>query len=329
MKLPRRQFLHLAAGAAALLAMSHIARAQTYPSRPITLVVPFPAGGATDPLARVLVEHMKGTLGQTIVIENVAGAGGSLGVGRVARAAPDGYTLSIGHTGTHVFNGATLNLQYDVMKDFEPIALLANTPQWIIARKTLPPSNLGELVAYLKANPGKASVATVGIGGGGHIAGTYFKQVTGTSFQFVPYRGGAPAIQDLVAGQVDLMFDQSANSFAQVRSGQVKVYAVLARQRWSLAPDVPTADEAGYPGIYIAYWHGLWAPKGTPKDVISKLTSAVQAALDDATVQQRFAVIGQEVWPREQRTPEALAIQQKAEIEKWWPVIKTAGIKAE
>jgi tripartite-type tricarboxylate transporter receptor subunit TctC len=319
----------LAALCLAVLVGFGAARAQPYPSRPITIVVPFPAGGATDPLARVLAEHMKVTLGQPIVVENVAGAGGSIGTGRVARAAPDGYTLSIGHTGTHVFNGATLNLQFDVVSDFEPISPLANTPQWIIAKSALPPANLKELIAWLKANPDTATAATVGVGGGATIAGVYFQKATGTSFQFVPYRGGGPAIQALVAGQVDFMFDQSANSFAQVRSGQVKVYAVLAKQRWTLAPDVPTADEAGLPGIHIAFWHGLWAPKGTPKEITAKLNAAVQAALADATVRQRFAALGQEAWPAGQQTPDVLAAHQKAEIEKWWPVIKAAGIKAE
>ena len=317
------------AATAFALAMISAAQAQTYPTRPITLVVPFPAGGATDPLARVLIEHMKTTLGQPIVIENVTGAGGSIGTGRVARATPDGYTLVIGHTGTHVFNGATLTLNHDLINDFEPVALLANTPQWIIAKKTLAPTSLKELVAYLKANPDKVTAATVGVGGGSTIAGVYFQKVTGTTFQFVPYRGGGPAMQDLVAGQVDIMFDQSANSFVQVKGGQAKVYAVLAKQRWSLAPEVPTSDESGFPGIYISYWHGLWAPKGTPKDVIAKLAAAAQAALADATVRQRFAAIGQEIWPLEQQTPQALAAQQKAEIEKWWPIIKAAGIKAQ
>ena len=319
----------LAVAFAIVIATIVSAQAQTYPSRPITIVVPFPAGGATDPLARIIAEHMKNTLGQTIVIENIAGAGGSLGVGKVARAAPDGYTIAIGHTGTHVFNGATLTLNYDVMKDFEPIALIANTPQWIIAKKALPPTNLKELVAYLKANPDKVTAATVGVGGGSTIAGVYFQKATGTTFPFVPYRGGAPAIQDLVAGQVDIMFDQSANSFAQVRSGQVKAYAVLAKTRWSAAPDIPTADESGFPGIHIAYWHGLWAPKGTPKDVIARLNAAAQAALADATVQQRFKAIGQDLWPRSQQTPQALMAQQKTEIEKWWPIITAAGIKAQ
>jgi len=313
----------------ALVAGLVTAHAQSFPSRPITMIVPFPAGGATDPLARILVEHMRGTLGQTIVVENVAGAGGSIGVGRVARATPDGYTLSIGHWGTHALNGATYTLPYDVVKDFEPIALIANTPQWVIAKKTLQPANLQELVAFLKANPDKVTAATVGGAGAPQIAGIYFQRATGTQFPFVPYRGGAPAIQDLVAGQVDIMFDQSANSFQYVRGGQVKVYAVLAKARWSAAPEVPTADEEGFPGLHSAYWHGLWAPKGTPKDVIATLTRAVQAALADATVRERFAAIGQDIWPVEQQTPEALAAHQKAEIEKWWPIVQAAGIKAQ
>jgi tripartite-type tricarboxylate transporter receptor subunit TctC len=303
--------------------------AQTYPSRPITIIVPFPAGGATDPLARVLAEHMKGTLGQSVIIENVAGAGGSIGTGRVARAAPDGYTISIGHWGTHALNGATYTLAYDVVKDFEPVSLLANTPQWIIAKKALPPTDLKGLVDWLKANPGKASAGTVGAAGAPQIAGMYFQKSTGTRFQFVPYRGGAPAIQDLVAGQIDLMFDQSANSFAQVRSGQVKVYAVLAKARWSAAPEVPTIDEAGFPGLHVAYWHGMWVPKGTSKDIIARLNKAVVEALADPVVRQRFRDIGQDIWPREQQTPESLAAHQRAEIEKWWPIVKAAGIKAE
>jgi tripartite-type tricarboxylate transporter receptor subunit TctC len=319
----------LLAAVLATLSTFGSASAQTYPARPITIIVPFPAGGATDPLARVLAEHMKQTLGQPVIVENVPGAGGTIGTGRVARATPDGYTMSIGHWGTHALNGATYALSYDVLKDFEPVSLLANTPQWIIAKKALPPTNLKELVAWLKANPDKASAGTVGAAGGAQISGIYFQKNTGTRFQFVPYRGGAPAIQDLVAGQIDLMFDQSANSLAQVRSDQVKAYAVLAKSRWSAAPDIPTIDEAGFPGLYVSYWHGLWVPKGTPKEVIAKLNDAVVRALADPVVRQRFRDIGQDIWPREQQTPEALAAHQSAEIEKWWPIIKAANIKAE
>jgi tripartite-type tricarboxylate transporter receptor subunit TctC len=313
----------------AVLAGIASAAAQTYPSRPITVIVPFPPGGASDTLTRVLIEHMKGSLGQPLIIENVAGAGGGIGGARVARAAPDGYTLGIGHWGTHVVIAATSTLQYDVATAFEPVALLANTPQWIIAKKNFPARDLKEMIAWLKANPHKASAATVGVAGAGHVAGVYFQNHTGTRFQFVPYRGGGPAIQDLVAGHVDLMFDQSANSFVQVRGGQVNVYAVMAKNRWALAPDVPTVDEAGAAGLYTSFWHGLWAPKGTSGDVVAKLSGAVMAALADANVRQRFADIGQEIWPVEQQTPDALAAHHKAEIAKWWPIIKASGLRAQ
>ena len=314
---------------AATFALAPAARADTYPTRPITIVVPFPAGGPTDTLARILAEAMKGPLGQTVVIENVTGAGGSIGVGRVARAAPDGYTLSIGQWETHVLNGATYSLQYDLVKDFEPVALLADTPQWIVGKAALPAKDLNDLIAWMKDNPGKASVATVGSAGSGLVAGSYFQRSTGTRFTFVPYRGGAPAIQDLLAGQVDFMFGQAASTLAHVRAGRLKAYAVLAKTRWTQAPDVPTSDEAGIPGLYTSFWHGLWAPKETPKEVVAKLNAAVRAAFADATVRQRFDSVGQEIPPPERQTPDALAAHQKAEIEKWWPIIRAANIKAE
>ncbi len=329
MKLPRRTFLHLAAGAAALPAMSRTATAQAYPTRPITIVVPYPAGGPTDTLARILAEHVRISLGQPVIIENVSGAGGSIGVGRVARAAPDGYTVSIGHWQTHVLNGASYQLPYDVVKDFEPVSLLADTPQWIVARKTLPAKDLSELIAWLKENPGKALAGTVGVGGGGVIAGIYFQKSTGTSFPFVPYRGAAPLYQDMLAGHIDFAVGQAASTFVHVRNGNLKAYAVMAKTRWAAAPDIPTIDEAGVTGLYASYWHGLWVPKGTSKEPITRLNSAVQAALADATVQQRLADQGYDVLPREQQTPEALAAQQKAEIEKWWPILKAANIKGE
>jgi tripartite-type tricarboxylate transporter receptor subunit TctC len=258
----------------------------------------------------------------------ITGAGGSIGVGRVARAAPDGYTVSIGHWQTHVLNGASYQLQYDVVKDFEAVSLLADTPQWIVARKTLPAKDLSELIAWLKENPGKATVGTVGVGGP-EVTGIYFQKKTGTSFQFVPYRGGAPLNQDMLAGHIDFGFGQAASTFVHVRNGNLKVYAVMAQRRWPAAPDIPTIDEAGVPGLYASFWHGLWVPKGVPKEVITRLNSAVQAALADATVRQRFADQGQDIPRREQQTPEALAQQQKAEIEKWWPILKAANIKGE
>ena len=314
--------------AAMVIAGVAVAHAQPYPSRPVTLIVPYPAGGPSDTLARVLVEQLKVTLGQPVIIENVTGAGGSIGVGRVARASPDGYMLALGHVQTHVINGATLNLNYDVVADFEPVTLIADTPQWIVARASLPANDLKEMVAWMKANPGKATAGTVGVGGPTDIAGVYFQKHTATTFQFVPYRGGAPLIQDLIAGQIDLTFGQAANYLNPVRAGQLKAFAVLSGKRWWASPDTPTIDEAGGPDLYSSFWHGLWAPKGTPKDVVAKINAAVSKALEEPALKKRFADIGQEIWPKEQQNPAALAAQQKAQIDKWWPIIKAAGIKA-
>jgi tripartite-type tricarboxylate transporter receptor subunit TctC len=329
MKLPRRQFLHLAAGASALPALSRAARAQTYPARPITIVVPYPAGGPSDTVIRIISEKLKASLGQSIVIENVGGAGGSIGVGRVARATPDGYTLVAGIWNTHVANGALYALTYDVVRDFAPLSLLVTAPYVIVARKTMPANKLSELIDWLKANPAKASQGSAGIGGMGHVAGVLVQNLTGTRFQHVPYRGSAPAMQDLVAGQIDMMFDVPSITLPQVRSGRVKAYAVTAKSRLALAPEVPTVDEAGLPGFYLSFWQGFWVPQGTPKDIIVRLNRAAMEALADVSVRQRLADIGQEVFPTDQQTPEALAAYQKAEIEKWWPIIKAAGIKGE
>jgi tripartite-type tricarboxylate transporter receptor subunit TctC len=303
--------------------------AQGYPSRPLTLVVPYPAGGPTDTLTRVLAERMRVSLGQAVVVENVSGAGGSVGVGRVARAAADGYIGSVGHWQTHVVNAATQTLAYDVVKDFEPVSLLADCPMWIVGRNLFPAKDFGELLAWLRANPGKATVGIVGVGGGADVVATYFQKNTGTSAQFVPYRGGAPMTQDLVAGQIDLTFTMVASSLQQVRGGQIKAYAVMAKARWWAAPEVLSIDEAGVPGLHASFWHGLWMPRGTPKDVIAKLNAAVVEALADPAIGQRFRDIGQEIPARELQTPQALAAQQEAEIEKWWPIIKAANITAE
>src|SRR5215470_8527448 len=294
--LPRRQFLHLAAGTAALPAVSRIATAQTYPSRPVTIVVPYPAGGGADAIARVTAERMRTFLRQPIVIENVGGAGGSIGAGRVARAAADGYTLGIGNWSTHVGNGAIYALPYDVLNDFEPVALLIEFSLIIVARKTLPANDLKELIAWLKANPDKASAGTTGVGSSGHVAGILFQNLTGTRFQHVPYRGNAPAVQDLVAGQVDLTFtDPSA--LAQVRAGTIKALAVTSGHRSPAAPDVPTADEAGLPGFSLVSWIAIFSPKGTPKDVIGKLNDAVVRTLADPGVGQKLADLGNEIPP--------------------------------
>jgi len=329
MKLPRRKFLHLAAGAAALPAVSRIARAQAYPSRPITMVVPFPAGGATDAIARPLAERMRGSLGQPIIIENIGGANGTIGVGRVARAAPDGYTVGVGAWSTHVANGALYALAYDVLNDFAPISPVTSQDYLIVAKKTFPADDLRGLIAWLKANPDKASAATQGVGGTSHISGILFQNVTGTRFQFVPYRGGAPAMQDLVAGQVDFMIASPGDALEQVRAGRIKAFAITAKSRLAAAPEIPTIDEAGLAGLYFSIWFALWAPKRTPREIVIKLNAAVVDALADASVRRRLANLGQEIFPRDQQTPEALGAMQRAETEKWWPIIKAANIKPE
>ena len=329
MKLPRRQVLQLAASAAALPVVSRIARAQTYPSRPLTMIVPYPAGGPTDTIARLLGERMRASLGQPVIIENVAGAGGNIGVGRVARAAGDGYTLGIGHWGSHVVNGAIYTLPYDLLSDLEPVALISDGPQLIVAARSVPAKDIKELIAWLKANPGKAMVGTTGVGGASHLAGILFQNTTGTNIQIVPYRGAAPRMQDMLSGQIHLAFDQAASSLPQVRGGNLQAYAVTSKTRLAVAPDIPTVDEAGLPGFYISVWHGLWSSKGTPKDVVRMLNAAIMDALDDPTVRQRLTELGQELPARGQQTPEALRTYQKAEIDKWWPIIRAAGIKVD
>jgi tripartite-type tricarboxylate transporter receptor subunit TctC len=305
------------------------ATAQVYPSRPITMVVPFAAGGPIDTIGRIMAEGMRVSLGQPVIVENVAGASGSIGVGRVARAAPDGYTIVVGFWGTHVLNGAIYTLQYDVLSDFEPISLNASNVQVIVAKKAMPANDLKGLIAWLKANPDTASAGTAGPGSPQHVGGVFFQNATGTRFRFVPYRGGVPAMQDLVAGQIDLIISDQTTSLPQVRSGNIKAYAVTGKGRLAAAPDIPTVDEAGLPGFYFSVWNALWAPKNTPKNVISKLNAAAVDALAEPAVRQRLADLGQQIVPREEQTPAALGAYHKAEIEKWWPIIKAAGIKAE
>jgi tripartite-type tricarboxylate transporter receptor subunit TctC len=309
------------------IAAAQVTNAQTYPTRPITMNVPFAAGGPTDTIARVIAQRMSASLGQSIIIENVTGADGSIGVGRVARAAPDGYMLSVGQWSTHVLNGAAYALPYDLLNDFEPVALLTTNPLVIVTYKGVPATNLKELIEWLKANPERA----MGIGSMAHrVSGVYFQNLTGTRLTLVPYRGAAPAMQDMMAGQIQLMFDQAATSLPLVRSGSTRPYAVTAATRLAAAPDLPTVDEAGLPGFHIAVWTALWAPRGTPRAVIDKLnTAAVEAVADPAVRKRLTEELGQDIPAREQQTPEALHAYQKAEIEKWWPLIRSANIRPE
>ena len=329
MSFTRRKLLHLVAGVLALPALPRTACAQSFPNRPITIIVPYPPGGPTDTIARLLAERMRGSLGQPVVIENVSGAGGNIGVGRVAKAPGDGYTLSIGHWGSHVVNGAVYTLPFDLLTDLVPVALIAEGPQLIVAAKSVPANDVGELIAWLKQNPGKGMVGTTGVGGASHLAGVLFANTTGTSIQIVPYRGAAPRMQDLLSGQIHLAFDQASSALPQVRGGNLVAFAVTSKTRLAVAPEIPTVDEAGLPGFHMSVWHGLWASKGTPADAIGRLNAAVRDALADTTVRQRLADLGQELPAADRLAPDALGAYQKAEIEKWWPIIRAAGIKVD
>jgi tripartite-type tricarboxylate transporter receptor subunit TctC len=329
MKLQRRRVLHLAAAAAVLPAVSRIAKAQTYPSRPITMIVPFAAGGGSDAIGRVVTERMRASLGQPFVTEIAAGANGSIGTGRAARAAADGYTFVLGNWNTHVANGVIYHLQYDILRDFEPVALLASNPFLIVAKSAIAANDLKEFIAWLMANSDKVSQGSGGVGSPGHVGGILLKNATGTRFQHVPYRGDSQAMQDLVAGQIDFMLASPTAALPQVSAGAIKAYAVMNSGRFEAAPDIPTVDEAGLPAFYTSNWYAIFAPKGTPKEIIAKLNGAAVAALADQTVRSRLADQGQQIPPRDQQAPEALAVYQKVEIEKWWPIIKAANIRGE
>jgi tripartite-type tricarboxylate transporter receptor subunit TctC len=315
--------------AIAALAGSGFTWAQNYPTRPITMIVGYAVGGPSDTIARIMAERMSTSLGQHVVVENVTGASGSIGAGRVARAAPDGYTLAFGDWSTHVANGAAYALSYDVIADFRPVARLPSNPMLVLGRNGIPAETLGELIAWVRTSASSMTLASSGVGSPPHVAGAYFQNLIATQIPMVPYRGAAPALLDLVAGRTDLSMTQASFALPHVREGKVKAFAVTAPARWASAPDIPTVDEAGLPGFHMSVWRGLWAPRDTADGVIGKISSAVADALADPAVRRRLAEIGEEIPPREQQTPEALAALQRGEIEKWWPVIKAMGIKAE
>jgi tripartite-type tricarboxylate transporter receptor subunit TctC len=319
--------LAVALGALGAVTLAAPLQAQTYPSKPVSMIVPFAAGGATDTLARFLGEKMREKLGQPIIIENVAGAGGSIALNRASRAPADGYTLQIGTSTTNMLLGGLYALQFDLLNDLDPILLIASEPLMIVGKKALASHDLKGLIAWLKANPDKASIGIPAVGGTGHLAGLAFLKEIGAKAQFIPYRGNGPALQDLVAGNIDMQIEPSSNFFAQVRAGTIRAFAITAKTRTGAAPDIPTTDQAGLPGYHASLWYGLWAPKGTPKDVVAKLNATMLDVLNDPAVKKRFAELALDVPAREQQTPEALRAFQKAEADKWWPIIKAANIK--
>ena len=324
-----RKLLTVLAAALLGLGCTGIAAAEGYPTHPVTMIVPFPAGGATDTLARFLAEQMRAILGQPVIIENIGGAAGSIGVGRAVRSPADGYTLSIGTSTTHVLTGGLYALSFDLLKDLEPVILIGSEPLLMAGRKNLPADDLKGMIAYLKANPDKASVGIAGVGAAGHLAGISFQKETGTRFQFVPYRGNAPAMQDLLAGQIDFMIEPSSNFKSLVTSGSIRPYAVTGRTRLASSPDIPTADEAGLPGFFASLLYGLWVPRDTPKDTIAKLNATMVQVLADPSAQKRFEELGIQISPSDQQSPDALRAFQKAEMERWWPIIKASNLGAE
>lgn len=319
----------LAMASIAILFGTAAAPADDYPSHPITMLVGFPPGGATDTLARIVGDAMGHALNQTVVIETVSGASGTIAAGRVAHAKPDGYTIGIGNWSSHIGSPAIYQLHFDILNDLQPISLLAASPLLIIGKSTLPPKTAAELIAWLKASTRPVTFGNIGTGSAAHLCGLSFEQKIGGHFQFVPYRGGAPAMQDLMAGHIDLSCLEASQTLANVQAGRFKAFGVMSEQRWPKLPDTPTMIEAGVPGLSISFWHGLWVPRGTPKAAVDRLDGAVKAALDDPAVKHRLSQLGQVIFPVDQQNPAALAAYQKAEVAKWWPIIKAAGIKAE
>jgi tripartite-type tricarboxylate transporter receptor subunit TctC len=327
--MPRRRSFLRALAVSAFACAALAASAQGYPGKAITVIVPFAAGGPTDTIARIMAQAMGKALGQAVVAENVAGAGGTIAGAKVAHSAPDGYTVAIGHVGTHVIAGAVQKTSYDVFNDFEPVAMICTNPQIIVTKNDVPAKTLAELIAWAKAKKDPVTSGTGGPGTPSHISGVYFQNQTGAPVQIIHYRGSGPALQDVMAGHIDMTFDQAANALPQVRAGRIRAYAVTAPTRLAAAPDIPTVDEAGLPKFYMAVWHAYWVPKGTPKSVVDKLNAAIRAALKDPDVRKKLADLGQEITPDAELSPEALRTYHKAEIDKWWPVIKQAGIKTE
>ena len=309
---------------AAALATISSAAAQSFPSRPVTIIVPFPAGGPTDTLARIFADNAKGPLGQPVIVENVAGAGASIGIGRAVASPPDGYTLSLGNWTSHVGAGAIYPVSWHILKDLAPVAKLPVSTLMIVGKNDLPAKNVRELIAWMKANPGKASIANVGNGSGAHVCSVYFNDKVGVSGTFVPYKGGAPMMQDLIGNQIDMFCSEASQTLDHVRAGKMKAFVTLSEKRWAPLPDVPTMAETVSADIVLPFWHGLWAPKDTPKDVIAKLNAAVKQVFADPAVQKRIAALGMVIPTGAETTPEALAAYHKAEVEKWWPVIKAA-----
>jgi tripartite-type tricarboxylate transporter receptor subunit TctC len=313
---------------AALTCFETGAQAQTYPTRPITMFVGFPPGGPTDTLARIVADGMKNALGQTIAVETVSGAGGTIATGRVVHAAPDGYTIGIGQWNSHVGSPAIYPLDYDVLNDLQPISLLTSSPNWVLGKSDLPPKSGAELIAWLKGHSEPVTYATVGAGSPSHLIAITLAKATGAHFQLVPYRGAAPVMQDMIGGQIEMTGLEASGSFPNVQSGRLKAFAVTSAKRWAKSPDTPTFVELGVPDLVINFWHGLWTTKGVPNDVVDRLNAAVRTALADPAVRQRIEGLGQTIFPSDQQTPQALAAYNKAEIDRWWPVIKAAGIKA-
>jgi tripartite-type tricarboxylate transporter receptor subunit TctC len=312
----------------ALAASAVVALADDYPSHPITMMVGFPPGGPTDTLARILADAMKKTLGQTVVIEDVTGAGGTIATGRVVHASPDGYTIGIGNWTSHVGSPAMYPLDYDVLKDLQPISLLTSSPLWILTKNALPPKTPAELFAWLKAQTKPVTFGTVGTGSPAQLVGIQLAKAIGAHFQFVPYRGAAPAMQDLTGGQIDMACLEASGTYPGVAAGRFKAFAVTTDKRWPKSPDTPTLIEAGVPGVSLAFWHGLWATKGIPQPIIDKLDTAVKTALADPATKKRIEGLGQVIFPADHQNPDGLHAYQTAQIDKWWPVMKAAGIKA-